>query len=190
MSLAAPNASDRDGDGLSDDDELALGTDPDQADSDGDGLADGEEVALGTDPIQADTDGDGLADGEEVALGTDPMQADSDGDGLSDGDEVSQGSDPLQADADGVIAHLSWDAPTTNADGTPLTDLAGYRLHYRAASASTFTQRDLGNTTSQELCATDAASASCLPILQAGLTYVMAVSAWTRRETKARSRVK
>ena len=100
MSLAAPNASDRDGDGLSDDDELALGTDPDQADSDGDGLADGEEVALGTDPIQADTDGDGLADGEEVALGTDPMQADSDGDGLSDGDEVSQGSDPLQADAD------------------------------------------------------------------------------------------
>ena len=27
-------------------------------------------------------------------------------------------------------AVLSWEAPTTNADGTPLTDLAGYRVHY------------------------------------------------------------
>lgn len=25
---------------------------------------------------------------------------------------------------------LSWEAPTTNADGTPLTDLAGYRIYY------------------------------------------------------------
>ena len=27
-------------------------------------------------------------------------------------------------------AVLTWDAPTTNADGTPLVDLAGYRVHY------------------------------------------------------------
>jgi hypothetical protein len=27
-------------------------------------------------------------------------------------------------------ATLSWDAPTTNNNGTPLTDLAGYRIYY------------------------------------------------------------
>jgi hypothetical protein len=27
-------------------------------------------------------------------------------------------------------ATLSWEAPTTNTDGTPLTDLAGYRIYY------------------------------------------------------------
>lgn len=30
-------------------------------------------------------------------------------------------------------AKLSWTAPTTNADGTPLTDLAGYRIYYGTA---------------------------------------------------------
>ena len=29
---------------------------------------------------------------------------------------------------------LSWDAPTTNADGTPLTDLAGYHIYQREGS--------------------------------------------------------
>ena len=37
---------DTDGDGISDEDELALGTDPSLADSDGDGLNDDEEVAI------------------------------------------------------------------------------------------------------------------------------------------------
>jgi len=27
-------------------------------------------------------------------------------------------------------ARLSWQAPTTNTDGTPLTDLSGYRIYY------------------------------------------------------------
>lgn len=42
------------------------------ADSDGDGLTDGQEVAFGTDPNRADTDGDGVNDGDEVTLGSDP----------------------------------------------------------------------------------------------------------------------
>jgi hypothetical protein len=45
------------------------GGDPDR---DGDGLADAEELALGTSPWDADSDDDGLLDGEEVLLGSDP----------------------------------------------------------------------------------------------------------------------
>mmetsp|Transcript_23030 Transcript_23030/g.29556 ORF Transcript_23030/g.29556 Transcript_23030/m.29556 type:complete len:178 (+) Transcript_23030:3-536(+) len=36
-------------------------------DSDGDGLSDEIEMLLGTDPLNADTDGDGIIDGEEMA---------------------------------------------------------------------------------------------------------------------------
>ncbi len=42
-------------------------------DSDGDGLSDDEEEALGTDPLLADTDGDGFDDLEELLAGTDPL---------------------------------------------------------------------------------------------------------------------
>lgn len=54
-------------------------------DSDGDGLTDDEERRLGTNPFNPDTDGDGIPDGDEVALGTDPLRADTDGDGIIDG---------------------------------------------------------------------------------------------------------
>ena len=64
-------------------------------DRDGDGLTDRDEDALGTNPRVADTDGDGLSDGEEFELGTDPLCADTDGDGVSDGAEVASGSNPL-----------------------------------------------------------------------------------------------
>ena len=60
-------APDTDGDGLSDADEAAWGSDPDVEDSDGDGLSDGLEVhTYGSDPIVEDTDGDGYLDGFEV----------------------------------------------------------------------------------------------------------------------------
>ncbi len=67
---------DSDDDGLTDDDEIRLGTDPDDPDSDDDGLTDGEEVELGTNPLDPDTDGDGVSDGDEVFLGTDPLVPD------------------------------------------------------------------------------------------------------------------
>lgn len=95
---------DKDHDGLTKREEMALGTDPDNADTDGDGLKDGEEVnKYFTNPIKVDTDGDGLADGDEVMkYNTNPTKVDTDGDGLSDGDEVLKyKTDPLKTDTDG-----------------------------------------------------------------------------------------
>ena len=62
---------DRDGDGLSDRDELFLhGTDPDMADTDGDGLSDASEVLAGSCPLDADEDGDGIPDGADPTAWT------------------------------------------------------------------------------------------------------------------------
>jgi hypothetical protein len=69
-----------------------------QPDTDRDGLSDEQEAALHTDPQKADTDGDGLQDGDEVDRGTDPLKKDTDGDGIEDGAEVQQGTDPLNPD--------------------------------------------------------------------------------------------
>ncbi len=83
---------DTDDDGLSNRQELELGTLVDNPDTDNDGLLDGDEVRRGTDPLRPDTDGDGLRDGDEVEAGLDPLNADTDGDGILDG----QDPNPLQ----------------------------------------------------------------------------------------------
>jgi hypothetical protein len=44
-------------------------------------------------------------------------------------------------------ATLSWDVPTTNADGTPLTDLAGFKVYYGNASRNYTTIIVVGNIT-------------------------------------------
>ncbi len=58
-------------------------------DDDGDGLTYDQEKALGTDPGNPDTDNDGLSDGAEQALGTNPTVADSDGNGVKDGYQLA-----------------------------------------------------------------------------------------------------
>ena len=71
---------DSDGDGLSNMEELLLGTHPGEHDTDGDGLSDYEEVRVHfTDPLEWDTDGDTLSDYVEIALGLDPNNPYSDG---------------------------------------------------------------------------------------------------------------
>lgn len=96
---------DKDHDGLPEDQEYALGTDPCSSDSDGDGLADGYEINTSlTDPLLFDTDGDGLGDGNEVnTLHTNPLFWDTDGDRLPDKFEADNAGhtggalDPLNA---------------------------------------------------------------------------------------------
>lgn len=64
-------------------------------DTDGDGLSDQEEITLGTNINSVDTDNDGLFDREEVYVyKTDPTNEDTDGDGFLDGAEVQDGYNP------------------------------------------------------------------------------------------------
>ena len=93
---------DSDGDGLTDKQELEIGTDPNNPDSDHDGLSDGEEVLRrNTDPLNPDSDGDGLTDGAEVLEhNTDPLNPDTDNDKLNDGEEIRIGTDPRNPDTD------------------------------------------------------------------------------------------
>jgi len=104
---------DSDGDGLTDNEEGALGTDPALVDTDGDGLPDGFEVDNGFDPLDPldaflNSDGDRVPDGLELLFGLDPNDptdadgvADFDGDGLTNDREVFAGSSVFEADTDG-----------------------------------------------------------------------------------------
>ncbi len=103
-SLDRDGNGDFDGDGLTDAQEFAAGTDTRIADTDDDGLPDGWELAHGLDPLAAadaadDPDGDGLSTLDEYGIGTDPFQADTDGDGMPDGWEHEHGTDPFAPDA-------------------------------------------------------------------------------------------
>jgi hypothetical protein len=87
---------DTDGDGTPDDE------DPDD---DNDGVIDEWEETLGTDPldpddIPIDTDGDGKLDGDETNSQS-WMDNDDDDDNVSDTDELEAGTDPLSEDTDG-----------------------------------------------------------------------------------------
>jgi transglutaminase-like putative cysteine protease/protocatechuate 3,4-dioxygenase beta subunit len=106
---------DSDGDGLSDEYENGIGTDPYEVDTDQDGLWDGVETNsgtfvdtdsdTGTDPLSKDTDKDGLEDDDEIlgrySFYTHPLDSDTDNDGLTDGQEVHEyGTSPMDNDSD------------------------------------------------------------------------------------------
>lgn len=94
---------DTDKDGLSNDEERRIGTDPFNPDTDADGLTDFEEVrTYATNPLKPDTDDDNLNDYAELRQHkTDPLKADSDSDNLNDGEELARRTDPLKPDSDG-----------------------------------------------------------------------------------------
>ena len=105
-------APDSDGDGLSDDEEKALGSNPLNPDSDGDGYGDLLEARFPQNfhinqpdpgcPLEqrGDRDGDGLLDCEEVYIGTAQGRYDSDRDGAPDGLEWLMGTRPSVSDLD------------------------------------------------------------------------------------------
>lgn len=101
--LYAVDDSDADGDGLTQAQEEAYGTDPNDPDTDGDGYDDGTEITNGYDPLSIsaasvdDRDRDGLSDALEALWGTDIDNPDTDGDGYLDGHEVDHGYSPLIA---------------------------------------------------------------------------------------------
>jgi hypothetical protein len=135
---------DSDGDGLSDEQEEALGTDPLQLDSDQDGLMDGLEVRMGLNPRPGsfdtingcnptlDTDGDRLNDCEEKLLGTDRCNADSDVDGIPELVEVLGGTNPLVEEA------------LLDQDRDGLTNIGEIEAHTDPGSADLGFQADRG----------------------------------------------
>jgi len=99
-----PTPIDTDADGIPDEEELKIGTDPLKADTDDDSLNDFDEInRYNTNPLIADSDEEGLKDGEEVlTYRTNPLNKDTDGDGISDYDEVkTHRTNPNSADSDG-----------------------------------------------------------------------------------------
>ncbi len=137
---------DTDGDGLTDDVEIANGLNPNDpsdaaADADNDGLTNAQEISLGTALNNSDSDSDGLIDGLEVSIyNTNPIVADSDSDGIDDGIEVTNGLDPndpsdaaTDADGDGLTntqeVTLGTDLNNEDSDSDGLTDGVEVNTH-------------------------------------------------------------
>ena len=127
MNITAVFSEDADNDGLTNNEEVLLGTNPRSADSDGDDLNDEYEINTSlTDPNDPDSDNDGLTDYDEIiTYTTKPNQTDSDNDGLSDYDEViTYETDPL-TDADKDNDDFT-DSDEVNEYGTDPSDPSSY----------------------------------------------------------------
>jgi hypothetical protein len=141
---------DNDGDGLTNAQEMTLGTDPNDADSDDDGVLDGDEQLPGTDTdgdgkinaLDADSDNDGILDGTEMgkdcsnpdtdqnvcvpdadkgATVTDPLDADTDNGGIPDGQEDANHNGQIDA-GEGDPNDPTDDTTVVDSDGDGLTD--------------------------------------------------------------------
>src|SRR4030042_2350369 len=71
--------------------------------------------------------------------------------------------------------NLSWDTPSTNEDGTPLTDLAGFKIYYGTASGNYTQNIDVGNVTTYPV-----------TNLTDGLTYYFVVTAYNALRNESR----
>ena len=124
-----PQNPDTDGDGISDGDEFANGTNAHDPDTDGDGMPNGWEIDNDLDPdfndASADADEDGLTNLAEYQAGTDPQNPDTDGDGIPDGIDPN----PLDVDVDIDGDGMPPDWETTNGlsitENDALDDLDG-----------------------------------------------------------------
>ena len=72
------------------------------------------------------------------------------GGGSSTGGSTSSGSSSSSGGSSGTptgSASLSWTAPTTNNDGSPLADLVGYHIYYGASADLLTTQINVDSST-------------------------------------------
>lgn len=145
---------DLDGDGVTNDDEIANGTDPNNPDTDGDGLTDGEELELGTDPLNPDTDGDGVPDGDEDDIGSDPLRPvdDSCADDQAQAVQGGTGADViLVIDTSGSMV-----AEAVEVEMRINEDLAGIldtnQVDYRIIMLADYNTRDGGSNGDPTLC--------------------------------------
>ncbi|MCX6795619.1 MAG: fibronectin type III domain-containing protein [Candidatus Falkowbacteria bacterium] len=99
---------DSDKDGLGDELELLLGTDPNNPDTDGDWFYDGLEIATNNSPLRAGA----LNDELRIIARNYPQWIDADRDGLPDYLEKAIGSNPLKADTNGNKKNDSADLKT------------------------------------------------------------------------------
>jgi hypothetical protein len=72
-------------------------------------------------------------------------------------------------------AALSWSAPTQNEDGSPLTDLAGYRIHYGTSASDLNKRVEVGN---------PATTSARVQNLTPG-TWFFAISAYTHNDAES-----
>jgi hypothetical protein len=102
LTTLTSRSQDADSDGATNDQEYGALANPTASDTDGDGLSDGDELNThGTSPISTDSDGDDMPDGWEVTYGLSPAVAngfeDADGDRYPNVFEYARGTDPNSA---------------------------------------------------------------------------------------------
>ncbi len=115
-------------------------------DNDDDGLTNEDEIIHGTDPDNSDSDNDGMPDGWEVTYGTNPLADDANSDdnynGISNIDEYIAGTDPNEIQTDLVLTNLIIPSPdvkdyrATNSitAGPAFTDESGANVSFQAGN--------------------------------------------------------
>jgi len=118
-------------------------------DSDQDGLTNQEEKMIGTDPYKADTDGDGYSDGEEVRSGYNPLKA-APGDKLVAAGQSAPSTSSAPANnptTNSASVSISASAgQTSDASTNPTADLSTQGLATDPTAAALTGQTDVSNT--------------------------------------------
>jgi len=113
------------------------------SDADGDGLTNAQELALGTDPLNPDTDGDGLPDGWENVYGLNPLDPTDAGkpskanDGLTNLQEYQGGTDPTNSNR--TVPSITAVVPSNAATGQAINTAVSFTFNEAVLNPSQIT---------------------------------------------------